>query len=323
MTEEQANLFSQIEQNYNIKIANYRIPQRGYVAETFVLTDTKGQEYFAKITDKPLFQKQIIESLPVLDSMHKSGVEKICYPIPANSGLYCEFKDYLIVLFNNINAQQSYNYPMRSFGKLLGSIHASTAKVATLPKKETFDFSSARQTYANFKSILLQDTDDEFVNKFIAVGEAYEDDVSDYFSCFSKLSKRCAAHKASFDYVITHNDAGGNVLVKSPDDLYLIDWDSIMLAPAERDTWPVIKYSGFIKGYQSENPSYEVDWDLQKYYTFRYFFDNLNYVTADIVRTDLSPASRQRIIDFYTKGTIAKGEWLYPYLQSALKENQR
>lgn len=36
---------------------------------------------------------------------------------------------------------------------------------------------------------------------------------------------------------MTHGDSPENVSVKSREDLYFIDWDNIIIAPRELDTW--------------------------------------------------------------------------------------
>jgi hypothetical protein len=47
--------------------------------------------------------------------------------------------------------------------------------------------------------------------------------------------------------------------VKAPDDLYIIDWDELRLAPPERDLWMLDDLSGCVEAYQKKKTRFEVD----------------------------------------------------------------
>ena len=55
--------------------------------------------------------------------MHDKGIKLITYPITSKDGLYVQLDNTLIVLFNFIPAEQSYDYNMYEFGKLTATIH--------------------------------------------------------------------------------------------------------------------------------------------------------------------------------------------------------
>jgi len=63
--------------------------------------------------------------------------------------------------------------------------------------------------------------------------------------------------QTNFHLVITHGDAGGNVLVKAPTIFILLIGMKILLAPPERDLWIHNNNTAFMAGYRSVFPHYQ------------------------------------------------------------------
>ncbi len=56
--------------------------------------------------------------------------------------------------------------------------------------------------------------------------------------------------------------------------LYIIDWDDILLAPAERDLWFEYERKDFIDQYKNLNSNYEFKPLAYKFYVYqRHFYD--------------------------------------------------
>jgi hypothetical protein len=313
-------ILSQIEENFGFKIKNYKPAQRGYVAETFVLTDEKNETYFLKITDKPLFIKTIVKSLPVLEDMYKNGLKRICYPIRSKAGLHFHVGDTLVVLFNHIDAPQSYDYYFTAFGELIGNVHKITSKVKILPEKEMFNYKEQTHFDEELEGLFNLKTNDSIMAELIKLLKKYEKDIRSYMDCFLELLEICYRQKDQYEYVITHNDAGGNTLVKSKDDLYLIDWDDILLAPRERDIWVMSKFPDFLKGYKNINPNYQINQDLHRFYTYKYFFNCMQFIIADIKNKEFSENKRREFTYKWMEAELLKpNSWFYPYLRNSLK----
>ena len=91
------------------------------------------------------------------------------------------------------------------------------------------------------------------------------------------FSELCKYDKSNF--YITHGDAGGNIIT---DDkyFYLVDWDSAMYAPPERDAWFCLNrdwaISAFHKSLNKYNIKYELKQERLVYYCYKYFFTYLN-----------------------------------------------
>ncbi len=205
------------------------------MAETYVLEDENGCEYFCKVVDKHLFIPEIIKSLPVVEEMHANGVERICYPIRGGKGLYITVNGILIVLFNYIPFPQNYEYRAYSLGQLIAQIHLATPRMTVDISKESFEFTYRLKFEQQLENALQPKSAERALIALQKVLSTHEKSIRSYYAEFLRLTELCK--KEACKLVITHGDAPGNVLVKAVDDLYIIDWDEVMLTAAERDFW--------------------------------------------------------------------------------------
>lgn len=274
-----------IESHYQIKIKNSTPGPLGQIArETYVLEDDSGHRYFCKIIDRPSFIPGIVRTLPILKDMHDKGIERICYPIPHKNGLHVLVDDALVILFNFIDAKQSFDYDVHAFGRLLGQIHALTPRLS--PALPAQGFSSIHFDFLEreFDRVLAARDNDPVIRSLQNLLRQHEDETRLYIAEFRRLSALCATKPSEF--VITHGDVHGNVLVKSPDDFYIIDWDEMERGPAERDLWLLADYPGFMDGYQSIRPGFAPDADNMKHALLKYYLDGIAIYFEKILDED-------------------------------------
>ena len=270
-----------IENNYAISICKCISGPRQFVAETYILEDSKGCKYFCKLIDKPLFIREIIKSLPVVAQMHANGIDRITYPIRAHEKLHIFVGDTLVVLFNYIPALQSYDYNAYSLGLLTAQIHAITPHITADIPRENFQFPGRSLFDAHFENSLCAQNIDPVIQALQKVLFAHEKDIHRHYSKFLQLGILCRSQPC--ELVITHGDAPGNVLVKSQEDIYIIDWDETMLAPAERDLWMVDHLPDFISGYESIQLSYAINKDMRSFYILKYYFRSMMHYFSEIL----------------------------------------
>lgn len=284
-----------IEDCYDIKIVDQKPGPRQFVAETHILTDPNGIKYFCKIVDKPIFIPRIIASLPTLDEMHQLGVNFINYPIKTTRGDFHVMMDdgSLLVLLNYIDAPQNYEYDPFVLGQRIGQIHDLTPQLKMKIPAE--DFILAHQFYFEDPMwSIVPETNDDVASSVKKLLEKYREEVSLYFSNFTQLSKKL--RNANHNLVITHSDFPGNTLVKTPTEIYIVDWDEIRLAPAERDTWFLEDRPDFLQGYRTVFPSYQVNQRLRQFFIYlRYLNDVAEYLVE--VNTHHSDDHRQKNLD--------------------------
>jgi ribosomal protein S18 acetylase RimI-like enzyme len=117
--------------------------------------------------------------------------------------------------------------------------------------------------------------------------------------------------------VFTHGDAPGNVLVKSPDDIYIIDWDELSLAPPERDMWMIDHLPEFMDGYKSILPEFFLDSDMRNFCVLKYYFQrNMHYFFEILKETATSKERLKQVEKFDYE---LKEGWMKPKLAQVWK----
>jgi spectinomycin phosphotransferase len=93
---------------------------------------------------------------------------------------------------------------------------------------------------------------------------------------------RWAARLASAEVVITHGEPHPGNVVHSAAGLLLIDWDTVALAPPERDLWSVATGSGEEVRRYTELTGRRVDPALLEFYRLRWALDDLSCFLRDL-----------------------------------------
>src|SRR5262249_1930570 len=125
--------------DYGLRDVRLTAAPRQYVADTYIVESANRPTYFCKVVDKPIWIPKILGSLPVLDPIHGLGFDRANYPIKTQSGaLYLMVGNTLIVLFNYIQAEQSYTFDDTAFGRVLGEVHSLTSKIHVEMPQERF-----------------------------------------------------------------------------------------------------------------------------------------------------------------------------------------
>lgn len=290
------NLSQALHDNYGFQTASITVGPRQFVAETFVVRRASGQRYFCKVIDKPLFIPKIMASLPALRQMHEAGFTRINHPIETVDGsLWVLVDDELVVLYNYIDAPQSYDYEPRELGRLIGKLHSLSSQISTGINRENFTFAYQAEFEKLYHQVLQGQHVDEVLIALQAILRDREPEIATYFEVLNEVISAC--HGRSFELVVTHGDAGGNVLVKAPDDIYIVDWDEILLAPRERDLWIMVAERDFMSGYREICPGYEIDQLAYDFYVSMQYFYYLYYYLTEIASKKDSAYRMQKLAD--------------------------
>ncbi|MBD3363164.1 phosphotransferase [Candidatus Dojkabacteria bacterium] len=299
-----------IEIEYGIKIKKIEIAPRQFVAETWFIETDSGIKYFVKVVEKPLFIPEIIKSLPVLDAMHKAGINRINWPLRTISGkLFLKKSTKLIVLYNAIDAPQSYNYSEKVLGRLLAKIHEVTKQIKISTPEENYEFTYKDLFEYRFNGIINGQLVTDDINKqFKKLLREYEKRIIKEYKRLANCSKKMK--RLDLPKVITHGDAGGNALVKSFTDIYIIDWDGILFAPRERDIW--VPGEKFLQGYRDVVPDFSPNPTSIAFYILTYYFRSIVHYMGEIISEKSDEHRKKNLYDI--EHELFKG-WMVPYLE--------
>lgn len=296
-----------IAQHYKLDIQSAIPGPRQKMARTYILDVKDGARLFCKLIDKPGLIPLVRAGLPILDELHKTGAKRIAYPIPSDEGLSLSVEGTLILLFNYIAAPQSYDYSLHAFGRLMADIHMTGRSISgqgecELDPEPTLQKAEKGCADAH-KNAQLAD-----------VLRRHEETIRLYARKFQDLAPIC--RETPKRLTVTHGDAPGNVLMRAPEDLYLIDWDEIEVSPPERDHWIMDHFPEYLEGYKSVDPGFEIDPDLRAYYILKYFFRSLNFYFDEIYADRMSAHEKQDWIRDLEDNLISG--WMRPKLDEVL-----
>jgi len=299
---------------YGFSIKSIVDGPRGFVGETHIITTTQGEKYFVKKVKRSELVEGIIKGLPVLNELQKLGIENVNYPIPTKDGsLYILEDNSIIVVFSYILGSATFNFNKPKFFKLLASIHTITPQVKTPLRKETFDISYKDKVEAYMDLGLNREPKDQIERETNKGMNKHTEELHNYWMEFVQLAEKCETKQGSF--VLTHGDAAGNVVMDLRGNVYIVDWDEIMLAPPERDNWfhldPIAKIT-FLPEYRKYVPKYTPDKEFFKYYLYNRFFEDLYGFLEGIYDSSFPKEKRQSYLKGLNNDCF---NWLLPLMR--------
>lgn len=313
------NLAKLLSTHYNLHVTEISDAPRQFVAETFFVK-TEDQTFFCKVMDKPLFIDGVVRSLPALADIHDLGFSKINYPISTASGdLFVKDGGTLIVLFNFIDAPQNYEYDNAILGKTIAEIHQLSPQITAPINHEQYVFKHAEMFMDKLDQISGEVGRDDIAQDLQRLMEVNYSTIVKAYKQFKLITRDCL--NAKLEFVVTHGDAPGNVLVKAPNDIYIVDWDDILLAPAERDLWFMIDKPDFVDGYTKEIPEYKPNQMALDYYLLsRYFNDMVEYWAE--ISGEFTEEHRRSNLKQLDKELFSEDGWLHPMVEEYLRRSK-
>ena len=91
--------------------------------------------------------------------------------------------------------------------------------------------------------------------------------MGELLSLFDRLSADVATR--SRDWVVTHGEPHGGNLMRTDEGYVLVDWDTVALAPRERDLWMLAEETGTYNDATGHEPDevgvnfFRLTWDLE------------------------------------------------------------
>lgn len=304
---------------------------RGFVAETFDVRAGDGQRYFAKLLPLWADAAAVLGGLPVLEELHTLGIDTVSRPVRTCTGeLSVTLDGRTLVVFAFVEGRggRSVAHAFAPYVALLARIHQATTRVQTTVPREQFHLPWA----ATFERVFPQVVREPLVTAPQAATQRllhrYQEQIERDWATLLALAQSCRA--AVWTPQLTHGDAlGDNVIAGDDGRLYLIDWDGLLLAPAERDAWFFLHEAGlstaaflghdaaevmaFLPLYQQVFPAYRPDPLRYRFYLFMRFFQDLLDYLVNIVD---SPSVEQQQFNLGELEQTCFG-WLWPAMRRA------
>lgn len=234
------NIIACLYDAYGIDVAEISFLLLGADFNTVVyrITTTDKTNYFLKLRSESFCESSVL----VPHHLNQIGLKNIIPPIPTKTGeCWISLDQFKVALYPYVNGHNAVNTKLseqqwRQFGEIIKQLHT-----ADIPKyikndlpKETFS-----SKWCDTVSFFIKHAQNKkFADSIAAQTALFLMSKSDVILNLIKrvIELRSILQNQSFDYVMCHADIHGwNLLIDQDNHLYLIDWDTLILAPKERD----------------------------------------------------------------------------------------
>jgi hypothetical protein len=271
-----------LRQTYGLAPVALAPARRGFYGETWRLTAEAasspggdggggGGVYFLKLDYSAWHQGQYEASFPLLDYLRGQGVACVSQVVKTVTGqLSARFEGAVAGLFvwiegENIEDEVSKHAEY----KILAGIYAlpppPLPRAALTPHRADFFYDQWARLAAQPESAAL-----------CALLESRRAVLAHRAGRLAWFAKQTRGDAAGF--VTTHGDAGGNMLAEG-DTFVLVDWDSPLLAPPERDAWFCLHLPWAMEAFQEALDAQGVPYRLRQerlgFYCYHSFFQYL------------------------------------------------
>lgn len=261
----------------------------------------------------------------------QTGINHIISPLRNNIGkLYTRIGDYNAILYPYIQGHNGTEKKLSKdhwiqFGSIIKQIHSLDLPkdiISTIPR-ETFSSAHRDKLSLFFTNIETHSPKNDIGIQTTQFLRSKKETLTEIISITTRLALRLKTISAT--YVLCHSDIHGwNLMIDMQGFLYILDWDTVILAPKERDLMFInagIWNSGllaleeetlFYKGYGST----AIDKYAICYYRFERIIQDINEYCDHIFLSDANTKAKVRSLEyiksnFLKNGTIEKAYEVY------------
>ncbi|MDR1264249.1 MAG: aminoglycoside phosphotransferase family protein [Propionibacteriaceae bacterium] len=276
---------------YGLEAVALTPAERGFYGQTWRLETRQGAAYFLKLVYWPSHQRLYRDSFAALVHLAEHGVDFIGRVRPTTAGdNYSWFGQALLGVFDWCPGEQIDNDDTKA------AEYALLARVYTVPlaglEIARAEFSDRAAT--DFYHLLGQVRDPALTALFVA----HRAVLATRAGRLDRLARLCAPDETHF--YLTHGDAGGNLIV-GPKGCFLVDWDSVRLAPPERDGW-VMGYKPWARAlFDRKLAAVGLDYSLRSerlaYFAHHFWFEYMTEYLTRFLETGTAPPP---LLDYFT-----------------------
>jgi spectinomycin phosphotransferase len=233
-------ILSRLQAEYGLDVTQLTFLPLGYDVHTAVyrLVARDGAAYFLKLR-KGDFDPIAVAVPQFLCSL---GIKAIIAPFETQKGqLFGRLEDDTIILYPFIPGKDGYQVQLTDrhwieLGRTLKMVHAAQVPPALIPliPREAYN-PHWRESVKQFQALVKEVTfDDPIAEKLSSFMKGKREEISRMVKRVEELARLIQQQPG--DFVLCHSDAHpGNYLIAENGELYLVDWDSPIFAPKERD----------------------------------------------------------------------------------------
>ncbi len=265
-----------LKNNYSLESPNVVFLPRGETSWGYIVeADTK--KYFLKVYKNtyPFFEQAAELTYKLFADC---GIKEIVHALKSSNGeVISHIEEYPVILFNfidgkEISEQKPSDEQVKEIGVILGKIHASTSKLGPYPKRETFE-SKDKEMFLKVMDRVRnhQPIENSYQKEIVDLFNSHRSRIEEQLTELEKIGEQLK-NKKNLPFVICHSDpTPGNILIGKDGIPYLIDWDTPIFAPKERDLlFFSDRLKPFMEGYCSIVGESTIDDEVKQFYAYEW-----------------------------------------------------
>ena len=295
-----ARLLGFLRQEYGIPGEALTEAPRGFFGETWRLEADRAS-YFVKADYVPGHQVAFGRSLAVVAALRGQGIDFVPGVVATADGrLSTRFDGAVVGVFDWIDGVNTESDDTKAPEyAMMARVYAADVSGLDIPR-EAFSGQAADRVFARWRR-LAGAGDDAAARQACAVLERYRPELEAWAERLRGFAERCAPDRSGF--VLTHGDAGGNLMTTSGGRRVIVDWDDPLLAPPERDAWCMCAHDWaralFTDALRRQGIAYELRPERLAYYIYHMCFHYLGELLDA-----LSAEAPQRSLEEYLQGWV-------------------
>lgn len=280
--------------HYPMPIDSIEPAPRGFAAETYYINSGKNS-YFLKIMYRPNRHDLFKNGLRQVAALTEAGIDFIPAIIPARQGqLYIE-EIYeqgkaILVVFERIEAKQSYDYDRRDAFEKLATIYKTSL---TLKNKDSFYKEGFHDGFIDTYSQVLKDfwaLEEKGLYREAKLARELLGPYTDSLEACPQEARQAVigARSQRSTFYLTHSDYPNNIMVDKNGKQYIIDFDESLYGPLERDGWmTIVKENEESRIWDQVMRHHFEDYSINHYYIRFFVYDRFMIDLRDFLK-DLS-----------------------------------
>jgi spectinomycin phosphotransferase len=197
-----------------------------------------GSAYFVKVRRGMVSETSVV----VPKALHDRGVRQVIAPLPTTTGvLWAPLADFIMTVYPFVEGHNGYAGGLSvsqwaAFGAALQRIHTAVLPPAILThlQRETYSSHCRTMVHQFLQQVQVETVHDPIAVRLAELLRTNRDQLVDLLARADRLAQALA--QRSQEYIVCHGDLhAGNLLLAANDAVYIVDWDTVILAPKERD----------------------------------------------------------------------------------------
>lgn len=185
------------------------------------------------------------QAFTVAQRLHEHGLQWVVGPLPGSDGSLVRWlsADHSIAVFPYVDGTATGEYASaaerQAVVALLAELHASSQSVETLARRETFRLPNRTDLSAALRSLDDQWTGGPYAEPARSLLRQHAAEVKGMLSVYDRLVQQAGQQPQG--WTITHGEPHSGNVLRTDLGLRMIDWDTALLAPPERDLWMLLR----------------------------------------------------------------------------------